>query len=51
MNNHPPNEKAESMSEERPAGLPAPLEDIARQIAVLIVKQHRYLLAHEEKPG
>ena len=28
---------------------PDPLDDIARRIAVLIVKQHRYLLAQERK--
>ena len=28
---------------------PDPLDDIARRIAVLLVKQHRYLLAQEGK--
>ena len=31
------------------AGQPDPLDGIARRIAVLIVKQHRYLLAQERK--
>ena len=30
-------------------GQPDPLDDIARRIAVLLVKQHRYLLAQEGK--
>ena len=40
---------AHASPEAAASGQPDPLDDIARRIAVLLVKQHRYLLAQERK--